>query len=260
VETPAPPSNPLRELAAKLNAEKEADPAEKPAEGDPPKKPAAKAKPKDLTTLAETLGVEVKDLYDLEIPSTREGAEPFTLGKLKDLAAEQDAFTVRSLQHDETVRRKEAEFIRAEQELQTLLAALPKDALKPEVRKAVQDRLEETVKVERTRTLEAIPEWADEKLRTEELKGMVEFLKDYGFSDTYLLRNFDHRTMRFVRAFWQQTVKLRKALGEVTERTPSKTPSKSGPPAARSKPKSNGIQTPQQREVSAFEQTLRNAR
>jgi hypothetical protein len=66
--------------------------------------------------------------------------------------------------------------------------------------------------------------------------------------------------MRFVRDFWQQTVKLRKALGEVTERK-SSTPGKSGAPATRgSKPRSNGMATHEQREVSAFESTLRNAR
>ncbi len=242
-----PPSNPLEALAAALKAERERDePAETATETGDPKKPAAKAKPKDLTKLAETLGMEVKDLYGIEIPSSRQGEQPYTLGKLKDLAAEQDAFTVRSLQLEETARAREAKLAQAEREVEALVGALPKEALKPELRKALSDRYAQTVSTERQRTLEVIPEWADESKRTGDLKGMLEHLRGYGFADDYLTRLVDHRALKFVRDAWMRETQIRAALAKVTERKPQ-TPPKSNAQPPKRKPASGPLPIEQQK-------------
>jgi hypothetical protein len=216
-ETATEEASSLRELAKLFTLDDQADPAETPAGDD--KKPAEKVKPKTLAQAAERLGVEVKDLYDLEIPSDQ--LKGLTLGKLKDHMVERENFTTRSLKLEEDAAQKEAEFERANLELQTLLGALPKDAIKPEIREAVRQKHEATLKIERERTLQTIPEWKDEKVRTEELAGMVEHLTGFGFPASYLKSVTDHRALKFIRASWQRETRLRKALELVTEKKPA---------------------------------------
>jgi hypothetical protein len=198
-----------------------ADETDTPAEtraGDD-KKPTQKVKPKTLSDAAERLGLEVKDLYDLEIPSDK--LEGLTLGKLKDHMAEREDFTVRSLQFEENKRRREAEFIRAEQELQQLLAALPKDAIKPEVLNAARQKQAVYMQTERKRTLGVIPEWKDEKVREAELAEIAEHLSSYGFAKDHLASIYDHRTLKVLRDFTKQSLQLRRALELVSERKPN---------------------------------------
>lgn len=190
------------------------------------KKPS-KSKPTDLNSLAETLGVEVKDLYELQIPSAREGEQPYTLGKLKDLASEQDDFTIRNLQFEELKRTKETEFSQIEDELKTLMSALPESALKPEVLKQVRAKRDAMLTQERAATLEAIPEWKDEELRTQELKGIIDHLKGWGFPDNYLQKVADHRTIKYLRDNYRRDEMIKKALAKVSE-SKSKTPKRSG--------------------------------
>src|SRR5262245_61706384 len=93
-ETPAPkgrrPPRNLHELKAALDGQPPvpaAPPAETPAAEKPPKPPG---KPKDVAELAERLGLDVKDVYGIAVPSDQ--VEGLTFGKLKDLAAEHEAF------------------------------------------------------------------------------------------------------------------------------------------------------------------------
>lgn len=212
--TPIDQVSSLRELAKLLSPDDKAPPAETP-DG---KKPTEKVKPKTLSEAAERLGLEVKDLYDLEIPSDK--LEGLTLGKLKDHMVERENFTTRSLKFEEDAARKEADFERAKQELSTLLQALPANAVTPEVREQIRQRHEAALKLERERTLQAIPEWKDAKVRTDDMAGMVEHLTGFGFPPGYLAHVTDHRTLKFIRASWQRETRLRKALELVSEKKP----------------------------------------
>lgn len=218
-ETDAAKESSLRELAKHFTLEESVD-SEAPAEtraGE--KKPVQKVKPKTLSDLAERLELEVKDLYDIAIPSDK--LEGLTLGKLKDHMSEREDFTVRSLRFEEDKRRQEAEFLRASQELQILLDALPKDAVRPEVREAARQKQAQYLKSERSRTLDVIPEWKDETTRENELAGIVEHLSSYGFPQNYLATIADHRTLKVLRDFWRQTQQLQRALELVSEKRPN---------------------------------------
>ena len=218
-ESDGTPDSPLQEFAKAFRASTErSEPAEQATEA---AKPPVKVKPKDLRALAETLKLDVKELYDVQIPSAREGAEPYTLGKLKDLAGEQDSFAVRTLRFEEQARKREAEFVQTEQELKLLVDSLPKEALKPEALKAVRDRHAQSMQREREKALDVIPEWQDAQTRTAELEGMVAHLKTYGFPETYLLQNFSAQTLKYVRDNWQREERVRKALESVAERKPA---------------------------------------
>lgn len=232
----------LRELAALLRSPDDtADPAETQSADD---SPPTKAKPKTFAELAERAGLKVEDLYGIEIPSDK--VKGLTLGKLKDHAADQENFTTRVLQFEEDAARKEAEFGRQTLELQTLLSALPKDALKPEVRDAIRTKLEAAAKLEIERTLQVIPEWSNEAVRTADMKGMIEHLEGFGFEPSYLTKVKDHRTLKFIRASWQREQRIQKALALVTEKKPgalgNSKPNGASRPKTGSKPMSREAQ------------------
>ena len=222
-ETESAKQSQLRAIAAQLSGK----PAEK--QGDPPAdKPAGapKGKPKNLDELAERLAVEVKDLYDVEIPSAGDG-EPIKLGKLKDHYADRENFTVAQLRFEETKSASEQAFTRAEQELQTLMALLPEKALKPELRDAVRARLDKHRAEQSAEVLKVIPEWKNAATRETEEAGITEHLSSYGFPTTYLKGVLDARSVKYIRDNWLRELRIRKALELVTEK-PDDTPARGG--------------------------------
>jgi hypothetical protein len=239
--------NALREFAKQFTVDESKGKAAEKPDGE---KPPEKVKPKDLNALAETLGIEVKDLYDMEIPSDK--LKGMTLGKLKDHMAEREKFTVESLKFAEDKAAKETGFLRAEQELQTLIATMPKELLKPEMIAAAKTKHEAVVKAERQKTIEIIPEWQDPVIREKELGAMATHMQAYGFPENYLMSIIDSRTMRYIRDNWQRKVRIDKALADVVERKPantgkSKTNGGTQQKAVSQKPKSR-----QQQEVDRF--------
>lgn len=223
------PSDPLRALGEALRAEASGKNDDQTGGGDeghgkppgnaPGEKP--KPKPKSLEAVAEALGLEVADLYEVAIPAKAKGAEALSLGKLKDLAAEHGEFTVKSLRLDEDRRTFENAKVTHEQELRALLEALPAEAIKPEKLAKLREALGKKQAAQRERVLELLPEWQDEKVRGAELKGMTEFLKTYDLPESYLLVNLDARVVRLVRDAYQRTETIRKALEKITEKKPA---------------------------------------
>lgn len=181
------------------------------------RKPKSK-KPKNLEAAAEALGIKVEDLYTLEIPSARQGEKPYTLGALKDLAATQDDFSVRSLTLDSDRRTFERERVTALGEIREIMGHLPADALKPEALQKLRAGIETKHARERGEIVKVIPEWRDEAVRVADLKAMVAHLGTYGMPETFLMEHFDHRTMRYVRDSMRIMQAVDKALGTVKER------------------------------------------
>lgn len=201
------------------------------------------AKPlKALSDLAERLEVKPESLYAIEIPMSDGTTMP--LGKLKDAAAAARDLETDRFKFEESRSQRESDLLRAQSELQELVAALPKTALKPEILEVLRTRHENTLKRERSRTLEAIPEWQDETRREQDVSGMVEWLKSYGFPENYLASVYDHRAVRFIRDNWQRAMRVQKAM-EQLERQRSRTPSKGSAQGKSPAPnKSNGKAKP----------------
>lgn len=246
--------SPLAQLAALLKAEKEEGAPQGAPQGEKPK-----GKPKTMAELAVTLGVEPAELYGIQVPSAQEGAEPYTLGKLKDLAAEHDDFTLRSLRLEDDARKRQSEFMRAEAELQEILATLPPDAIKPEARAKLEAKRNRALVSERQRVLEVIPEWKDATVRTQEIESMVEHLKDYGFPETYLSSVFDHRTLRYIRANWQREQQIRKALERVQEKKPTTPPKSKAPAAQKPASRRNGMVPVEEQQAHKFGELILKA-
>ena len=224
--TPADDGNepdPTEEQPAQL--EEEQPPVD--AKGKP--KPAAK--PKRLKELGAYSKLSDAELYGIEVPSSVEGQKPYTLGQLKDLAAEHDEFALTGLQREQSFRDREAQLLRTEEELRDILGAIPKDAIPEKLRQQLQTRRDSAVKEERQRVLSAIPGWQDREVRTQELGAMIEHLKDHGFPEGYLANVVDHRTLRYIRSMMIQSRTIKAALEKVKQRK-TVTPGKGAKPNA----------------------------
>lgn len=194
-------------------------------DSEPKPETAPKGKPKNLNELAETLGVKVADLYALEIPSSGDG-ESRTLGELKDAIADRDIFEVDRLAWEETRQAKESEFLRSAQELNDLVAMLPRSAISKELIQAVQDKRAQTLAREERLTLAAIPDWNDQDVEKKDRDAMREHLSAYGFPSNYVDTLVDSRTLKYIRDSMQRQQRIERALDQVrTVRKPGHKPS-----------------------------------
>lgn len=189
-----------------------------------PQAGAPQGKPKKFNDLAGRLeGVELDDLYKLEVMASKDG-KPVTVEMLKDAHAKQDDFVVRELAFEERVAKQEAELTRSQTEFAELMASLDPKAITPEVKERVRQKVDASVKRERELTLKAIPEWQNATVREAELGAMVEFLKDFGIHETFLTGTMNHKLFRLVRYATLQKQRIDKALAKVeTVRRPSTT-------------------------------------
>ncbi len=180
------------------------------------------AAPTKFNDLAGTLGLELDDLYKLEISQAEDGS-PVTVENLKDHYAKQADVSMRELEFEERRTQQESDLMQAQEELRELMAALPEKAIKPEVLQKVRDKHEAQMHLERKRTLEVIPEWQDQETRTADMEGMADHLKQYGYPVNHLERVADHRQIKYIRDNWQREQRIRKALAAVKAGKPNPT-------------------------------------
>jgi len=173
---PIAPTEPLEEGTAQVDSEAEELPLA--AEGDAPKQSPVddepeKAEPEPLTAkgIAEKLGISAKDFY-----ARYELVPGMSLGKAKDQAK-------KLLQVDEMLSSAEDKRISSENELirkqQEYQLSLSDQNLTQE---EVAQRWEATVKAANSQAIDTIDGWADEKVRTSDLKAIRGLLLEYGYS------------------------------------------------------------------------------
>lgn len=186
--------------------------------------------------LAGRLGVELDDLYKLEVSQAEDGT-PVTIENLKDRYAKQADYDLREIEFEERRVKQEAELMQAQEELREIMAAMPDKAIKPEVLQKVRDKHEAQMQLERKRTLEVIPEWQDEQTRTADIEGIAEHLKQYGYPNDYLARVADHRMIKYFRDNMLREQRIRTALSKVKAGKPNPTtPNKAATKAPQKKP------------------------
>jgi hypothetical protein len=174
--------------------------------------------PTVLREVAERLGLQPEALYKIAIPLP--SGKSMTLGQLKDAAVQQGDFSVRELEFEQRRTRQEGELLRTQEELREVFAALPEAARKPELMEKVRKKAEARLKVERERTLYVIPEWEHEERRTQDMAGMIEHLKTFGFPANYLEGVSDHRVVKYIRDMWILHDRVNKALEAAREEKP----------------------------------------
>lgn len=177
---------------------------------DDPSKP-----PETLEALSKRLGFKPEQIYGVKIPLA-DGAEPLTIGQLKDRIGELVDLETRETQFEQRRLRSEGELMRSQAEIRDILQMIPKEHIRPEIVNKIRQRHETNMAHERRMTLEHIPEWRDEKRAGEDLQGMIDLLGEYGFDETFIGSVHDHRAIKFIRDMYLRDKRIKAALAKVT--------------------------------------------
>lgn len=167
--------------------------------------------------LSKRLQLKPEQVYAIKVPMPN-GAEPLTIGELKDRVGELVDFETNVAAFDQRRVKAEGELLRAQQEMREIMQLIPKEMI-PQVQpllEKVRKRHETTMTRERQLTLEHIPAWQDEKVRKDEIDGMIEMLSDYGFDETFITTVVDHRALKFIRDTYVTNKRIKSALAKVT--------------------------------------------
>jgi len=227
-----PNNNEQMRKALDILAGRDVEPDE-PVEGQEKLEPKAKGnKPlKTFADAAEKLGISVEDLYKLEI-AIAEGndSEKFSVGALKDSMKERTDHKIEQIRWGEEKAQQEGELMRARNELSEMLSLLPPGALKPEVTAKIREKHDATLKLEREKIFQVIPEWKDETKREADLGSMRDHLDRSGFPKNYLNNVSDHKTFRYIRENMLREQRITQALALVKPKAPKgkQAPSNSG--------------------------------
>lgn len=188
-------------------------PDEKPGDDATQREDAKKgSKPETLDAVAEALGIEVSDLYKIAIKQPGDGEDRVTIGELADFAKDRGQFEIDRLTFEDKRQKGEADLMRGAQQLQELVALIPKNQLKPELFQRLKERIDERATQERGLTLNVIPDWKDETVEETERAAMTEHLSAYGFTSNYLDTVQDHRTLKFIRDSWKRQQAMERAI------------------------------------------------
>jgi len=182
--------------------------------------------------VSKRLGLKPEEVYSIKVPMPN-GAEPLTIGDLKDRVGELVELETREAQFDQRRIKSEGEVLRAQTELRELISMIPKENIPAGIVDKIRKRHEATVNRERELTLEHIPQWQDEKTCEADIAGINELLSDYGFDDTFIATVVDHRALKFIRDMYLMDKRIKTALARVETPTKrgKKPSSKTGKPA-----------------------------
>lgn len=259
----------LEEISALLRGDDQDDQGEPKGDdqdGQPPKgeDPQKDGKLDTLEAIAKKLGLDVSALYDVAIPQPGSGEDRVTIGQLADLAKDKGRLELDRLEFDEARAKSEADLLRARQELNALVAMLPKRALSDELLGKVAEKMREAKQQARTATLEVISEWQDEATETADREEMTKHLAPYGFGDKYLDTITDARTIKYIRDNWQRQRNMERALAAMKQKRAEGsgrrgTPAKPGKGPGAEKPKPPAGPAGRQAQIEAVAEILRQS-
>lgn len=174
--------------------------------------PQKEAKLETFDDVAKKLGVDVSDLYKLAIKQPGDGEDRVTIGELADLAKNKGQLELDRLEFDESKAKREADLMRAQQEINELVSLLPKRAISEDLLRTIGKKMQQTQERERGLTLTAIPEWKSEQAEADDRAAMRKHLATYGYSEKYLDQVQDHRTLKYIRDNMQRERNMTRAL------------------------------------------------
>lgn len=191
--------------------------------------------PIDTTDKAtKRLGLKPEEFYNIKVMMPN-GAEPLTIGELKDRVGELVDFETREMQFNQRRVAAEGRILNDQREVREVLSMLPPDVVQklPQLVDKVRKKHEATVTREQQLTIEHIPEWQDEAVSAKDKADMTKFLATWGFDDSFLTTIIDHRAMKFVRDMMLVDRKIKTALAKVKipERKGQRPSQKTGKPA-----------------------------
>jgi hypothetical protein len=227
-----------------------------------PRERGKKVKLDSLDTLAQSLGIEVKDLYGIKVPASG-GREAMTIGQIKDRFQSFDSLESDRLSLTEERVAQEAEFEQTRAELRELLSVVPKEHLSQEKLQAAAQRVAARNKADGQRLLQSMPEWKDQERRDAEVQDIAEMLGKYGIPASYLKTVRSAPLLKFMRDAARREKQVQQALAAV-KKIPRKKVAATGTgrTAPRIQPSQNGNQKPGLRPTSErerFSAALKNA-
>jgi hypothetical protein len=216
--------------------------------------------PETLEALSKRLGFKPEQIYNVKIPLA-DGAEPLTLGQMKDRVGELVDLETRETQFEQRRMQSEGELLRSQTELRELIGMIPKEHINPEIVNKIRKRHEANMAFERRQTLEFIPEWRDEKRAGEDLQGMIEFTKRWGFDEGFMATVHDHRAIKFIRDMYLRDKRIQAALAKVTtpdskgQKTSAKTKKAAARPMQSQANRKGAVPDTRQRLAALFNQS-----
>lgn len=192
-----------------------------PTDAASPKSP----KPKALLDLAETLGMEPKDLYGLEI--TVGDDEVVSVGALKDAYKNQKVAGLETTKRAADLDVREAALVNRQLLWDELGADLSR-AINPQTRAKIEQHMAEQEAQERDRFLTALPEYRDQTKFDGFRDDVVKTLQGFGYSVPEMNIR-DHRQLLVLR----DLIQTKKRLNDLLAYSPKQDAPKAAAPQGR---------------------------
>jgi hypothetical protein len=196
---------------------------------DPAEKRAKSKKSKTISDLAEEMGVEAKELYDVSV-AFDDDDEPMTIGAMKDRIKEVREFE-RSRDDFEDYRTDSMnEVLSARQQIdgvmQRVMQTIPPEQLQHAFGDYIQQH-QQRVGEARKQLREFFPEWSDANRQQADREALDKHLTTYGFS-TFEVDNLqDARLIRFAvhaMRLKDRYDRMKADLAQYRDKVPTKTP------------------------------------
>jgi len=178
--------------------------------------PEQEAKAESLKEYATRTGVDIKDLYALELSGGQ------TLSQLSDRGKDLDKLDVSVTEHS----RKEAEFASKQLEFNQAVAdwaeLVQRGENTPQALQNLQAQREQQLDRARLQTVELIPSWSDPAVMAQDKKQIGDFLSHFGFTAQDTENINDPRTHAMMRHVITLESRFQDALSKV-EKVKNKT-------------------------------------
>lgn len=196
--------------------------------------------PISLKEVAESMDLDAKDLYEVEIPVGKD--EKITLGELKDLYKESKTIKAGMAAFEEKKLSQDNEIMIARRQIDQLVeVGVKTNSLNPEVLKVLEGIHADNVARERKAVLRVMPEWEDASERESAYSDMTVLLGQYGFSRAEVEGVLDHRLLKFARDMARRENQIKKATPRGDGKVPTQT-GKGHKPAKKISPLKQRIQ------------------
>ena len=175
------------------------NPVEPESGGEPEKTPArAEGEAFTLASIAGELGVEVSELYDVDIPMP-DGADSMKLSELKDAATNYKRGELERLEFDDRVQKERNAITQAKLELQTMVAMMPASARTPQMLELAKSEMRQEREHQARELLDRVPEWKDARVYQQDTETIVEHITGFGFDGNDWGNIIDARLQAYVR-------------------------------------------------------------
>lgn len=173
--------------------------------------------PKNLDDLGKALGVEVAELYSLEVPIGGDAENVKTLGELKDIVKAGTELDLERIEFEEQKTQRDTEYRKQAQDIADIVASLPRHLVTDELKEKILRQRTQIEERENALVRATIPEWSDAELRAKDWSAMTDYVSAFGFPASFLDTVVDHKVINLVRDAALRKSRLDQALENVRQ-------------------------------------------